>query len=206
MKKLNVIALAVFLSQTAQAAPLEKCVGDDGRVYYGDSIPPEVLAKCRSSSEVTKSGLVKGTTRPMTDEERKAAEVDAAKKKENDKIAAEQKRRDSALIDTYSRVEEIDVARDRNLQATQVRIDSYQASTKSGQANLAKLRAQADNLLKQKKPVPPSLEIEIKSVEASTKRDQDALDKARKEAETTTARYEAEKKRFREIKGLAPKP
>lgn len=209
MKHPNTIALVLFLSslsQTVGSAPLEKCVGDDGRVYYGDSIPPDVLAKCRSSSEMTKSGAVKGTTRPMTEEERKAAELDATRKKESDKAAAEQRRRDAALMDTYMRVEEIDAARDRSLHATQARIDGYQSSVKSGQANLAKLRARADIFSKQNKPLPPSLESEINSAESGIKRDQDALEKAKKEAEATTARFESEKKRFREIKGLAPKP
>ncbi len=209
MKQLNTIALALLLSplsQAATAAPLEKCVGDDGRVYYGDSIPAEVRAKCRSSSEVSKTGLVKGSTRPMTDEERKTAEQNATKAKEGEKISAEQKRRDNALIDTYTRIEEIDQARDRSLQPTQTRINTYQADIKSSQAKLVKLRAQAGDLSRQKKPVPQSVENEIIFAEKNIKTSQEGLVSADKEAKEISAKYEAEKKRFREIKGLPPAP
>lgn len=209
MKHLNTIALALLLSSLSQAtsaAPLEKCVGDDGRVYYGDSIPPDVLAKCRSSSEVSKSGLVKGATKPVTDEERKTVQESALKAKESEKLAAEQKRRDLALIDTYTRIEEIDQARDRSLAPTQKRIDNYNAEIKSSQEKIVKLRAQAGDLSRQKKPVPQSLENEIIFAEKNIKTSQEGLAAADKEVKEVTAKYEAEKKRYREIKKLPPAP
>ena len=201
MKKLTFLIAATLCAGVAQAAPLKKCVDDKGRVYYGDSIPAEVLDKCRTSSELSSKGMEKKKTRYPTEEERKAQEDAAAQQKLDDEKALEQKRRDKALLDTYASEKEINLSRDRNLQATQAQIDGSQMRAKSAQDRLAGLRKQVDNVTKNKKPVPAYLSEEIKTAENELKTSNETVAKWKQEYETIQTRFEEDKKRFRELKG-----
>ena len=154
MKTLLILIAAALSVGAAQAAPMKKCVDDKGRVYYGDSIPPEVEAKCRTSSEMTSRGMEKKKTTYLTDEERQAQTDEEAKKKEDEQKAVEQQRRDKALLISYSNEKEIDLARDRNLVATQAQIDGTQLRIKSVQGRLDGLNKQSDLYVKRGKPIP----------------------------------------------------
>lgn len=204
MKTFIILIAAALSAGAAEAAPMKKCVDDKGRVYYGDSIPPEVEAKCRTSSEITSKGMEKKKTTHLTDEERQAQAGEAAKKKDDEQKAVEQKRRDKALLLSYSSEKEIDLARDRNLVATQSQIDGAQLRIKSVQSRLDGLRTQSDVYVKSKKPIPADLNTEIAHAEAEIKKHQDSMAKSRQDFETIKARFEEDKKRFRELKGLSP--
>lgn len=207
MNKLTLMMALAFCAGTSQAAPLQKCVDDKGRVYYGDAIPPEVLDKCRSSSEMTKRGLEKKQTRYLTEEEKKAQADAAAAKKAEEQKAEEQKRRDRALLETYSEEKEIDRTRDRNLQATQAQIDSTQTRIKSVQGRLDALNKQADGFVKRNKPVPPDLNEDIRRAEDEIKKTNETLAKWKHEYEDIKVRSDEDKKRFRELKGIPhPQP
>jgi chromosome segregation ATPase len=198
------MALAMLGVQNLQAAPLEKCVDDKGRVYYGDSIPPDVLAKCRTSSLLSKQGIVKKDTRYMTGEERAAAEAQAAKKAEADKIAEEQKRRDNALLSSYSKEEEIDLARDRSLQATQARIEGIQSNAKSVQGRLDGQLQRVESFRKKNKPVPDDLTMQVSETQSEIKHLNASIARAQKDKAAISARFAEDKKRFRVLKGFDP--
>jgi hypothetical protein len=204
VKKLTLLLTATLCAGMAQAAPLKKCVDDKGRVYYGDSIPAEVLDKCRTSSELSSKGMEKKKTRYPTEEERKAYENAEAQQKLDDENALQQKRRDRALLDTYTNEKEINLSRDRNLQATQAQIDGSQMRAKSVQGRLAELRKQADGFTKNKKPLPAYLGEEIKAAENELRIANETVAKWNQEYAAIRARFEGDKKRFRELKGFPP--
>ncbi|MDP2828426.1 MAG: hypothetical protein Q8O37_07450 [Sulfuricellaceae bacterium] len=198
------MALALLGVQNSQAAPLEKCVDDKGRVYYGDSIPPDVLAKCRTSSQLSKQGIVKKDTRYMTGEERAAAEALAVKKAEADKVAEEQKRRDNALLSSYSKEEEIDLARDRSLQATQARIEGIQSNVKTVQGRLDGQLQRAESYRKKNKPAPDDLSMQVSKTQSEIKHLNESIARAQKEKAAISTRFADDKKRFRVLKGFDP--
>jgi hypothetical protein len=204
VKKLTILIALALSAGAVQAAPMKKCVDDKGRVYYGDSIPPEVEAKCRTSSELSSRGLEKKKTTHLTDEERQAQAANAAQIKADEQKAVEQKRRDQALLMSYSSDKEIDLARDRNLVATQARIDGTQLRIKSVQGRLDGLHKQRERYSKGKKPIPPDLTAEIADTDAEIKKFQGLMEDAQKEMENIKTRFENDKKRFRELKGLPP--
>jgi len=204
MKKTTLLLFIALCAGMAQAAPLKKCVDDKGRVYYGDSIPAEVLDKCRTSSELTSKGMEKKKTRYPTEEERKAHENAEAQQKLDDENALQQKRRDNALLSTYTNEKEINLSRDRNLQATQAQIDGSQMRIKSAQSRLAESRKQAAGFTKSKKPVPAWLSEEIKANENELKTAEGVMAKWQQEFAAIRARFEEDKKRFRELKGYPP--
>ena len=204
MKRLTLLLAATLCAGAAQAAPLKKCVDDKGRVYYGDSIPAEVLDKCRTSSELSGKGMENKKTRYLTEEERKTQEGAAAQQKLDDAKAQEQKRRDRALVDTYTSEKEINLSRDRNLQATQAQIDGSQMRANSTQSRFAGLRKQADNFTKNKKPIPAWLSEELKAADNELRTANETVAKWKQEYEAIRLRFEDDKKRFRELKGFPP--
>lgn len=201
MFRFAMIMLLAAFSQSAMA--VYKWVDEKGVTQYGDTLPPQYVNQ--GSAELNKKGqVVKKTTRAVSAEERKALEEENARNIEEEQKAVEQKRRDKALIDGYTNEKDIELARDRNLQATQVQIDSTQLRIKSIQTRLDALHKQADPLTKAKKPVPADLAAEIKSTEDEIKRFQESIAKRKQEIDAFNSRCEEDKKRFRELKGYRP--
>ena len=121
------ILCALLLSSlpftTTVAQQLYKWVDKDGKVHYTDSIPPDQVNQGRK--ELTKQGRVAGETEAaLTTEQRLAREQELARQKAEQKLYADQKRRDQTLLATYSSESDIDLARARNLEPVDGRIKS----------------------------------------------------------------------------------
>ena len=119
MKRTSIaVALALWAGSAGAAY---KCVDAKGITHIGDTPPPGCAAVMMY--EVTPTGKVIRAIEPtLTPEQAKALAEQAAKKREADARAAEQKRRDQALLATYSSEKEFDVARDRNIEPIRTRI------------------------------------------------------------------------------------
>lgn len=114
MKKLFLFVAALVAGQPALATTY-KWVDEHGNTQYGDTIPPQYVK--RGSEELNKKGVViKKIEGAMSEEQIKAKAEADAKKKTEERQALEQKRRDRALLATYTSEKEIDLIRDRNLQ------------------------------------------------------------------------------------------
>jgi Domain of unknown function (DUF4124) len=117
------LAAAVALALPAHAA--FKCVDEKGRTHIGDT-PPDPCANV-VMYEVTRSGQVLRTIQPtLTEEQAKARIAEDERRKEAEKAANEQKRKDLALLATFSSETEFDVVRDRNIEPINGRIKSAQ--------------------------------------------------------------------------------
>ena len=118
-----VFASAALLSIPAHAA--FKCVDEKGATHIGET-PPEQCAKV-VMYEVTSTGRVLRTIQPSLTEDQVKARIEAEeKRKEADKANFEQKRKDLALLATYSTEQEFDVALNRNVEPITGRIKSTQ--------------------------------------------------------------------------------
>ncbi|HET6264802.1 MAG TPA: DUF4124 domain-containing protein [Usitatibacter sp.] len=118
---MKTLCLAVSAVMVLPAQAAFKCVDEKGRTHIGDT-PPEQCAKV-VMYEVTRTGTVLRTIQPtLTEEQVKARIAEDEKRKEGEKVAGEQKRKDLALLATYSSEAEVDVARDRNVEPIQGRI------------------------------------------------------------------------------------
>ena len=121
MKTKN-LCLLVALTLAAPAAHAAfRCVDEKGRTHIGDT-PPLGCANVLMY-EVTRGGTIIRKIDPsMTEEQVKAREEAAEKQRLADKAAAEQKRKDTALLATFANEKEFDVARDRNIEPLKARI------------------------------------------------------------------------------------
>ena len=116
-KKLALVLMALYLP-AAQAA--FRCVDEKGQRHVGDTPPPGCA---NVPMEEFKGSKVLRVIEPtLTPDQVKVKEEEAARKKAADKVAAEQKRKDMALLSTFSSEKEFDVTRDRTIEPINGRI------------------------------------------------------------------------------------
>lgn len=196
------IMLALLASQPA-LAKMYKWVDEKGVTHYGDSIPAQYAP--RGSTELSKGGTVLKKTDPaLTPEQIKAKEDAEARKKEDAKATVEKERKDKALLDSYTNEKEIDMARDRNLQQTDVAIQGTQTRLKPVQAKLDGLRRHVESLKKSKRPIPADVTEDVLEAEKTVAQLNNDIKLKILEKETIRAKYEAEKMHYRELKHLSP--
>ena len=181
------------------SAKLYKWVDDKGVTHYGETIPPEYADKDRTV--ISKEGRTEKKSVSLTPEEIRAKELADEKKRIADEAALEQKRRDSALINTYSNEQEIDLARKRNSQQLDARINSISSQLKTANNNLAGLKKESDGLTKANKPLPASLREDLQESQARLNKLQRDLEKVEQEKAALEARYDADKARYKELTG-----
>lgn len=186
-------ALALGLALPA-AARTYCCTDKSGQRVCGDILP----AQCedRAYKEFGEKG-VRNVEAPLTAEQKAQREAQAARKKEEERIAGEQKRKDRALLNTFSSEKDIDQIRDRavaDLEAAGKQSqEKYEAATKRKQQLDKELEFYA------RKPLPAGLKAQIKDTETEIEAQKKAIDDRKKEIEATRARFEEDRKRYREL-------
>ena len=194
------IALVAGLAFCLPAsAKMYKWVDDKGTTHYGETIPPEYANKDRS--ELNKAGQVVKTQDVLTPEERRVKEASDAKKHSEDEALLEQKRHDKALVNTYSNEKEIDLARTRNLQQVEARLNSINSQIKMANNNLLGLKQEADARTKSGKKIPPSLQEDLKESQARLDKLLQDLEKNKAEKISVEARFDTDKARYKELTG-----
>ena len=126
-KKLCLLVALAALCVPAHAA--FRCVDEKGRTHIGDTPP----AGCANvvMYEVTRGGQVIRKIEPTLTEEQLKARLEAEEKARiAEKAAAEQKRKDVALLSTYANEKEFDTARDRNIEPLKARITQSEERSK----------------------------------------------------------------------------
>ena len=117
MKKLFLLLL---LFAPAAGATF-KCVDEKGVTHIGDT-PPEACAAVMMQ-EVSRSGAILRNIEPTpTGEQIRIKREGEERRKEAEKAALEQKRKDTALLNSFSNEREFDVTRDRNIEPLTLRI------------------------------------------------------------------------------------
>ncbi len=193
------VTLIAGIFFAAPAAAMYKWVDDNGVTHYGETIPPEYANKSRV--ELDKHGRTIRKETILTPEQRRAQETANANKRKEEEAALEQQRRDKALVDTYSNVREIDLARDRNLQQVQAHIDSISSQIENVSDKLRGLRHEANLNVAAGKSIPRSLSEDIQETQERLAELKQGLEKAKANKSAVEARYEADKSRYKELTG-----
>ena len=211
------IRTTVFAAAALMLAPLAadaqntkeqytyRCVGKDGKKYYGQTIPDACLG--RPLELINKQGLVVKRIDPEGEEKARIAKEEAEKKKKELEAAKQdQMRRNRALLATYQSEKEIEDSRNRDLrnhdkgvQEVQKRIDDIKKRQQQFQKELALFNEAGKG-----KP-PARLQEEITNAEIDLKAAQSLLEAKKKEAQAINARYDDDKRRYQEATGKKPK-
>ncbi len=189
----GVLALPVQAAETGVRT--YKCVDATGKVYYSDKINPD----CGQGVELNRQGVVvKKKEIPKPAQPPKADVVALVK------TTQEQERRDRALMATYTSEEEIDAARDRSLALRMQGTKSMQSKLDKANQKLSELKQQADMLATQKKPLPAHLLEDVNVSQKDIALLEGELAQRKAQSDSISAKFEADKVRFRELKGVAP--
>jgi Domain of unknown function (DUF4124) len=195
---LAALILGLTLSPPA-SAKLYKWVDNDGVTHYGEVVPPEYANK--DKVELDKNGQVVKTDEVMTPERRRAKEQEDAKKHAEEQAAQDRQLRDKTLLNTYSNVKEIDLARNRSLQQIDARLNVIHSSIKTASADLSALQNEADGYARRNKEVPPSLKEDLRNAQARLDKLNNDLVQPQAEKSAVVSRYDADKARYMELTG-----
>ncbi|MDD2914315.1 MAG: DUF4124 domain-containing protein [Gallionella sp.] len=198
LKLFAVLAVGITFSFPV-AAKMYKWVDDKGTTHYGETIPPEYAHKNRS--ELDKTGRVIDKKEVLTPEARRANEQAEAKKRADEEAALESRRHDKALINTYSNENEIDLARRRNLQQLEARVNSINSQLNTANGNLLNFQQESDALSKAGKAIPATLKDDLQESQVRVDKLKQDFDKANAEKTAMEARYDADKARYKELTG-----
>lgn len=185
------LVLCVAFSVTVEAK-LYKWVDDKGETHYGEFVPPEYANKDKVQFD-DKGRVIK---EKQTEEETANPEGRTAEQK----AAIEQRRKDKALLNTYSNEKEIDLKRDRDLQQVEALIKSIQLLQQSAQESLDGYHKEANGITAGK-PIPASLQADISAAENKLVKLKKELDAANAKSASVKASFEADKLRYRELTG-----
>lgn len=218
MQKMKNILILVALLYAPLAGAEYKCVDARGLTHVGDT-PPAACADV-VMYEISPTGRVLRRIDPTpTADQLKLRIEEVDRKKEAERAANEQKRRDLALLNTYASEREVDVARDRNIEPLRGRIQNAKERLevvakrekqveeelefyKAGQARSAKGREDAP-----RREAPPALVSELERI----KGEKDSLFKGiaahEREIEQLRSKYDGDKQRWLALKsGAVAKP
>lgn len=202
-----VLPLAFLLAVGAAPSQAQKIVcwkDKAGKVIgCGDKVPPEYQDS--AIKELNKRGVtVNQSAGAPTPEQKRAQQAEAERKAAEEQKMAEQRRRDRALLDTFTTEKEIDLKRGRDIQLIESNIEAQQTNLKNANDRQADARSRIEQLKKQNKPVPPGLQDEYDRAESSRTKIQSQIAQKRKEIADLNQQYDEMKKRFAELKGTAP--
>jgi hypothetical protein len=195
------LALTLALADAAAAAKIYKWTDERGVTHYGEVIPPEY--KDQAAQEMSPHGItlrkLDAVSATLTPEQRKAAEEKTAREREEKQRAFEQRRRDVALVNTYTSAQEIDAARERTLQLPSQAIRGLEPRLKKAQDRLTSVEQQAAGLVKAGKRVPEAVESDIadQKIEVDTIRAE--IERNKTQIEIIKSKYEQDKKRYLEV-------
>ena len=197
-----ILVLAITVSSIASAVTY-KWVDEQGRTHYSDTIPPKYSQEGRE--QLSKEGIViKKTGKAPTTEQLKEQQAQQEKTRDEKEKEIAQQRHDKALKDTYTTVEEIDQAKDRNLKQVELDIKSTELRKQYIQNRLDKLKQQEESFTKRKKTIPADLATDIANANQEIARMDDNINQLNNNKAAINARFDRDKKRFMELTGKTP--
>lgn len=189
-------ALASMADASAQAqAKIFRCVDTKGKTYVTQTPPPECLGK--TTQELSSQGRVVRENVVLTPEQIAAQEAEKKQKAEQEQHAREERRKNAALLNTYSSAKDIEEARTRALKQTEDAI-------KQSEKRIADAQKRRDDFEKEKefyakKGAPAKLLQDIQNTDIEIKNQRELAESKKKEMETINARYDADKARYVEL-------
>ena len=190
--------LALMLAAQSAHATLYRWVDESGRVQYSDK--PPITAGPKGVSQLDSQGIVRKT--PVVPE----TPAEAARRAQQTQEQMDQQRHDRALLQSFSSPKEVDLLRDRQIDAVNGSLETNKQRRLTAQARLDAQTRQMNSFVVHKKPVPEDLSAavsassrEIADIDADNIQKTSAIAAIRQKAE-------ADKKRLIELLAGTAKP
>ena len=185
----SVLAIPSF--SLAESKKIVKWVDSSGVTHYGDKLPLQEAG--RNNTEMSEHGVV---TKRNVVLDKKTEIIDH--EKEQQKL--NQERKDKILLASYTNANEIDLARDRNLQMDQASMQSLSQQKLNINNRMARSNKTAQGFKANKKPLPPYLNDELAIAQAESDKLDKLMTQRKASMESTRKHYLEEKERFIALK------
>ncbi len=197
MLKLILLLCAAALAGPAAAQKLYKYTDPvTGKTVYTERMPAEAAGK--PNEQLNRQGTVtKRNEGALSPEQVAAKEAERKRKLDEDIAAKEEKRKNMALLNTYSSEQDIAEARARAIKVNAEAVDEAQRKLADAQKRQQELAGEAEFYTK--KPMPRQLKQDIQVNEAAIASHTELLDKKKKEIEAINAKYDEDLRRYREL-------
>jgi len=192
-------------AQSDKQKKLYRWVDKNGQVHYGDSVPAEYAEQDRDilNKQGLKVGREEGTITPE-EAAAKAAEDKAARDEQKRKL------RDRVLLQTYQSVKELEILRDNRLELVDAQLTIQEQSL----SNLRAQRAQIERIAARyapanrepgAQPLPDEVALDLERAANDIVTQEGNLEKRRQERENIRQTFEADIKRYQELRAIAPR-
>lgn len=198
----TILALALALAGPAHAGKLYKWVDDQGKVHYGDKIPPEIAK--RERKVLSDQGVVvKTLDRQKTDNELAAEE--ARRKVLADQARREQEKRahDHMLLATFSSEDDMILTRDGKLASIDAVIRITRDRIARADEQIRELSRAAADIERSARPVPENMHANIQSLREQVRNYRSYIESQEAEKSTINRQFEADLQRFRELRAAS---
>jgi hypothetical protein len=197
MRKISLMIIFSLMAMPCIAAPegkiegkkIVKWVDSKGVTQYGDKLPASEAG--RNNAEMNTQGMVvkKNVTTNKSNEVQDQQKLEMARK-------------NKILLASYTKAEEIDLAKERNLQLDRAAFQALSQQKINVTNRTANNNKLADGFKARKKPVPVHLINELKLSKTEIANIDKQLVQRKSNMEATNARYTEEKTRFIALKQL----
>ena len=191
-----VVAAAVSLALVPVAdAQLYKWTDEKGVVHYTGKAPDPGRAGTVLDTQGRPVSRIEGAATP---EQARAREAEEERRRAAAREEEAEARRNRAILSSYTTEAEIDLARARAAATVQSQLESAQAYV----AQLGKRKQDIDARKARlgDKPIPPQLEADSAAIDAEVAKNRDLVAQKQRELAAVNARYDADKRRWRELK------
>lgn len=201
-KTLNLISISLvsfFLMQPVQAAKFKCWKNKEGVKECGTYVPPEYSQK-RVETRGASGRVVEVEKRAKNKRElAEEARLTELKKIEDAKIA-EQNKKDSILLKTFSNERDINMLRDSKIHVIEGIITVTRGNNKSLTKKLAKLHKRAANIERGGKQPPETLLNDIKVIESRLKNNLESIKNKRAKQKEIREKFAKDMQHFRDLK------
>lgn len=200
----RIVATLLLCGLTGAAAQSSIFVCSDakGRTISGDRPPAECVGAIR---ELRSDGSVRRVIEPpLTAEQKAARAAEEKRQREEAERQRAQMRKDLALLETYASEEEIENARAQALATRQALIERAMRRMEEHRRERSKLDSEAEFYAKRE--MPDKLKRAFEGNAALMRSEEKIIAEARAEMQRINERFDAERKRWRELVSAGAMP
>ena len=191
--------VAALLVSSASWGAMYRWVDEEGNVHYSDKLPPEAIQRDREVLD-QEGRRVEVQPRPKTAEEKAAEARERQEALAEQRRKAEAERKDRVLLQMFTTVEEIEIARDDRLAQIEAQIALAESKLERLRSEHTTLKQRIENIEGQGNKVPPQLQENYEVTKQSLLDNEHFLQERKEEHQQLSDKFAADIARFKELK------
>lgn len=196
LRNVSLLIALLATAPTALAGTFYCCNDPSGRRVCGDAIPEQ--CKGRGYKIIDGQGnTVREILPPMTPEQKAQLDAENKKKAEAEAYKREQRRRDAALLETYTSLQDIDRLRVRSEEDMLRSMKLVEERIADAQKRRKKFENEAE--FYKNKDLPTDVARGLRDLDSEIRAQKSLLDSKQSDLDATRAKYAEDRRRYLEI-------